>query len=100
MSADSVQILIAILLLGLSALFSGLTLGLLSLSTFELKRKKDLGDKRAMAVFPIREKGNELLVALLVGNVLVNAALTVMLNSYLAGIIAVIVATTLITIFG
>ncbi len=100
MTVDGVQILLTILLLGLSALFSGLTLGLLSLSTFELKRKMELGDKQATIVYPIREKGNELLVSLLVGNVLVNAALTVMLNSFLAGLVAVAAATTLITIFG
>jgi len=84
----------------MSALFSGLTLGLMSLSVFELKRKAELGDKDAIAVYPIRKRGNELLVALLLGNVLVNAALTVVLNSFLAGVLAVIVATILITTFG
>ncbi len=93
-------------LLGLSALFSGLTLGLLSLSVFELKRKADLGNAEAKLVYPIRSKGNELLVALLVGNVIVNAALTVVLDSVLPGdtvtsaVITVVVATVLITFFG
>jgi len=84
----------------LSGLFSGLTLGLLSLSPFELKRKADLGDDKAAKVYPIRKKGNELLVALLVGNVLVNSALTVLLSSVQSGLIAVIFSTILITIFG
>ena len=84
----------------MSALFSGLTLGLMSLSVYELKRKTELGDEQAAAVYPIRRRGNELLVALLLGNVLVNAALTVVLNSFLVGVIAVIVATFLITTFG
>ena len=93
-------------LLGLSALFSGLTLGLLSLSVFELKRKADLGNSEAKLVYPIRSKGNELLVALLVGNVIVNAALTVVLDSVLpgdtvvSGVVTVMVATVLITFFG
>lgn len=93
-------------LLGLSALFSGLTLGLLSLSVFELRRKADLGNAEAKLVYPIRSKGNELLVALLVGNVIVNSALTVALDSMLPGdtvfsaAITVIVATVLITFFG
>lgn len=96
----TVSFLLSIGLIGFSALFSGLTLGLISLSVFELKRKAELGDKDALAVYPIRQRGSELLVALLVGNVLVNAALTVVLNSILAGFFAVLVSTVLITAFG
>lgn len=97
---------LSLLLLGFSALFSGLTLGLLSLSAFELKRKADLGNSEAKLVYPIRSKGNELLVALLVGNVIVNSALTIVLDSFLPGetvlsaVVAVAVATVLITFFG
>lgn len=98
---DSIFRLLAVVgLIGLSAVFSGLTLGLLSLNVFELKRKAELGDKQAAKVYPIRKRGNELLVALIIGNVFVNAALTVMLNSFLAGLIAVILSTVLITMFG
>ncbi len=99
-------LLLSLLLLGFSALFSGLTLGLLSLSVFELKRKADLGNGEAKLVYPIRSKGNELLVALLVGNVIVNAALTVVLDSFLpgdtvvSGVATVAIATILITFFG
>ena len=99
-------LLLSFSLLGLSALFSGLTLGLLSLSVYELKRKADLGSGEAKLVFPIRSKGNELLVALLVGNVVVNAALTVVLDSFLPGdtvtsaVFTVVIATVLITFFG
>lgn len=94
------SLLATVVLLALSALFSGLTLGLMSLSAFELKRKMELGDERARIVFPIRRKGSQLLVSLLIGNVLVNAALTVMLNSFLVGVIAVVLSTILITLFG
>lgn len=99
-------LLLSLSLLGLSALFSGLTLGLLSLSVFELKRKADLGNAEAKLVYPIRAKGNELLVALLVGNVVVNAALTVVLDSVLpgdtvvSGVVTIGIATILITLFG
>lgn len=99
-------ILFALTLLGMSALFSGLTLGLLSLSVFELKRKADLGNAEAKLVYPIRSHGNELLVSLLIGNVVVNAALTVVLDSFLpgnsvvSGVVTVIIATILITFFG
>lgn len=87
-------------------MFSGLTLGLMSLNIFELKRKSELGDTEARLVYPIRARGNELLVSLIVGNVLVNAALTVLLDSMLpgdslaAGLVTVGLATVLITFFG
>lgn len=94
------QLFVVLLLLSLSAGFSGLTLGLMSLSTHELKRKKDLGNDEAKLVYPIRAKGNQLLVTLITGNVLVNAILTVYLDSFTAGFVAVLLATALITIFG
>ena len=50
--------LIVIFLVFLSGLFSGLTLGLLSLDKNELKRKISLGDKEAKKVYPIRKRGN------------------------------------------
>lgn len=96
----TVSFLLSFGLIGLSALFSGLTLGLMSLSVYELKRKSELGDAQAAAVYPIRRRGNELLVALLLGNVLVNSALTVVLNSFLFGFVAILVSTVLITAFG
>ncbi len=94
------QLLLAITLLGLSALFSGLTIGLFSLDVNELRRKMELGNAQAAKLYPIRAKGNQLLVTLILGNVLVNSALTVVLNSFTAGIIAIIVSTILITTFG
>lgn len=104
--ASIIYLTFSLVLLGLSALFSGLTLGLLSLSVFELKRKADLGHVDAKLVYPIRARGNELLVALLVGNVVVNSALTIVLDSilpgggFISGLITVLIATVLITFFG
>lgn len=89
-----------IILLLLSALLSGLTLGLMSLSTNDLKRKAELGHKHALLVYPLRQHGNELLVSLILGNTLVNAILTVVLNSFLGSMVTVITATILIMIFG
>lgn len=93
------QLLASITLLALAALFSGLTFGYLALSLAELKRKAELGHKEAELVYPLRQRGNQLLVTLVIGNTLVNAALTVVLNSFLYGVLTVIVATILITIF-
>lgn len=95
-----ISLVTVFLLLGCSALFSGLTLGLLSLNIFDIKRKAELGHPEAELVYPIRKNGNQLLVTLLLGNVLVNTALTVVLNSVLTGIVTILLSTLLITVFG
>ncbi len=92
--------LIIIILVGLSGLFSGLTLGLLSLDKNELKRKASLGDQRAKKIYKIRKNGNLLLTTFLLGNVAVNSALAIFLNDIASGLIAGLTATGLIVIFG
>lgn len=94
------QYLIVVFLLSLSALFSGLTLGLMGLSSYELKRKAELGDADADKVYKIRKRGNLLLTALLLGNVAVNAVLSIFLGSLTSGVLAAVIATGLIVIFG
>jgi len=94
------NLVIVIVLIALSGLFSGLTLGLMSLKPHELRRKMRLGSVRARKIFPVRKRGNLLLTTLLLGNVAVNTALAVFLGSLTAGIIAGLVATGLIVIFG
>jgi metal transporter CNNM len=95
-----IDYVIVIFLLILSGLFSGLTLGLMSLNTFELKRKMKLGNADAKKVYPIRKKGNLLLCTLLLGNVAVNSALAIFLGSIASGVMAGIIATGLIVVFG
>ncbi len=94
------QYLIVVFLLSLSALFSGLTLGLMGLSAHELKRKAELGDKNAEKVYKVRLDGNLLLTALLIGNVAVNSVLSIFLSSLTSGVVAALLATALIVIFG
>ncbi len=89
-----------LILLVFSALFSGLTLGLYSLDRTELERKAELGDAEAKRVFRVRRRGNLLLVSLLLGNVAVNAAVSIILGSVASGVVAGVVATGLIVIFG
>ena len=91
---------IVVILIIFSALFSGLTLGLMSLSTYELKRKMDLGNKDALKVYPIRKDGNLLLCTLLIGNVAVNSILAIFLGSIATGVVAAFTATALIVVFG
>lgn len=95
-----INYLIIIILLAFSAIFSGLTLGLMSLSAPELKRKMSLGDKNARKVYQIRKHGNLLLTTLLVGNVAINSTLSIFLGSIASGFAAGLTATGLIVIFG
>jgi metal transporter CNNM len=92
--------LIVIVLVLFSGLFSGLTLGLLSLDKQGLERKIELGDKNAKKVYAVRRRGNLLLCTLLVGNVAVNSTLAIFLGNIASGLIGGIIATALIVIFG
>lgn len=94
----NIAIIVGLILL--SGIFSGLTLGLMSLSTAEVKRKADLGDKYAQKIYPVRKDGNLLLSTLLIGNVLVNSVLSIFLGDLFSGIFAVTISTALIVIFG
>jgi len=91
---------IVIILVLLSGLFSGLTLGLLSLDKNELKRKISLGNKEAKKVYAVRKRGNLLLCTLLLGNVAINSTLAIFLGNIASGVVAGLMATGLIVIFG
>ncbi len=91
---------IVIILVLFSGLFSGLTLGFFSLNKDDLQRKSDLGDAKAKKIYEVRRKGNLLLTTLLVGNVAVNATLSIFLGSIASGFVAGLTATGLIVIFG
>ncbi len=94
------EYLIVIILVIMSGLFSGLTLGLFSLNPSSLERKIKLGNKQAEKVYKIRKNGNLLLCTLLLGNVAVNSALAIFLGSVAPGLIAGLISTGLIVIFG
>jgi metal transporter CNNM len=99
-------IIIYIILLCFSALFSGLNLGLMSLDLTELNILKKCGsvDKHeksyAEKIYPLRKKGNLLLCTILLGNVLVNSTSTLILGSYVEGLFAALGSTLLIVTFG
>jgi metal transporter CNNM len=67
---------LACCLLLLSGLFSGLTLGLMSLDMVSLEILAEGGEEQerecAKKILPIRAKGNLLLCTLLLGNTMVN----------------------------
>ncbi len=94
------NIIIVILLVLLSAIFSGLTLGFFSLNLSSLERKIRIGNEQAKKVYPIRKNGNLLLCTLLLGNVAVNSTIAILLGDIATGVVAGIVATGLIVVFG
>ena len=100
----ALQIILIIILISLSALFSGLTLGLMSLDKtgLEIVMEGDDPQQAAFArrIYPVREDGNLLLCTLLLGNVAVNALLSILLAEYAGGIAGFISSTFLIVIFG
>lgn len=100
----AVQILFIIVLILLSALFSGLTLGLMGLDKTGLEIVMEGEDeaqaKAAKIIYPIRSNGNLLLCTLLLGNVAVNSMLSILLSDKAGGIIGLVSSTILIVIFG
>lgn len=87
-----------------SALFSGLTLGLLSLDLSSLTILAEAGDAQeqqyAKQIIPLRKNGNLLLCTLLIGNVIVNSVLAILLATVSGGIAGGIASTALIVLFG
>jgi hypothetical protein len=91
-------------LLGMSALFSGLTLGLMSLDTTGLEIVMSGDDPKTAAyakrIYPVRERGNLLLCTLLLGNVCVNSLVSILMSSFAGGLVGLVTSTFFIVIFG
>eukprot|EP00931_Biecheleriopsis_adriatica_P070784 TRINITY_DN44594_c0_g1_i1.p1 TRINITY_DN44594_c0_g1~~TRINITY_DN44594_c0_g1_i1.p1 ORF type:complete len:589 (-),score=140.40 TRINITY_DN44594_c0_g1_i1:71-1837(-) len=96
----------------LSAVFSGLNLGLMCLDCNQLvclanaASRKD-ADKEAKQqavwakrILPLRKDGNTLLCTILLGNVMVNSYMTILLGEMWDGTIAVVASTLIIVTFG
>ncbi len=106
------RLLIIVVLLTLSALFSGSETALFSLSPVRVRQMQDRGVKRAKLIEAMLSNGQHLLSALLIGNTMVNIWLTSLVTtgllallggSYgaqLAGLLATVIATLLLLVFG
>lgn len=91
---------VVILLVGISALCSGLNVALMSLDIRDLQRKHKLGNKDARKALPLRRKTHLTLSAILLANVAAVSATSLVLESKLYGVIAGLISTLLIVIFG
>lgn len=111
--STAVTISVAVLLSLLSAVFSGMSLGLMVLDVVQLlviiqtaeRQEPRLPEvqreaEKARRVYRLRKDGNLLLVTLLVSNVAVNAAFSIVVSDLTSGLIGFFVSTAVLTLFG
>jgi metal transporter CNNM len=89
-----------LLLVTLSAICSGLNVALMSLDIADLRRKAKIGNKDAARVLPLRKNSHLSLAAILLTNVAAVSATSLFIESLTGGIIAGVMSTLLIVIFG
>jgi CBS domain containing-hemolysin-like protein len=77
--ADIVLPLVLFLTFLLSAFFSGMETGLISLNRIALRRREEEGDRRAAILAKLLQRPERLLATILVGNNLVNVTATIIL---------------------
>lgn len=83
-----------------SAIFSGLNLAFFSISKMKLRIDMSNGSEAAAIVYAMRDDSNFLLTTILWGNVGINVLLTLLSNSVMAGVVAFVFSTIIITLFG
>jgi magnesium and cobalt exporter, CNNM family len=110
--SSMLSLLVLVVLLALSALFSGSETAFFGLSPYRIRELKDGGHKKAQQVSSLLDKPNTLLTTLLVGNTAVNIAFTSMLtvivlkissgwfSNEIGNILATILVTVMLLIFG
>jgi hypothetical protein len=83
-----------------SAMFSGLNLAFFSISRLRLEVEASKENPHAIKVLELRKDSNFLLTTILWGNVGINVLLTLLSHSVLAGVMAFLFSTVLITLLG
>ena len=89
-----------VLSLAQAGIFSGLNLAVFSVSKLRLEVEAAGGNRYARRVLALRRDSNLLLTTILWGNVAVNVLLAQLANSVLAGIVAFLFSTVLLTLAG
>lgn len=93
-------IIIVLVLVAISAVCSGLNVAMMSLDPSDLRRKMKLGNVRAKKVYPLRKNIHLTLAAILLTNVAAVSATSLYLESVLFGLLAGIITTIIMVIFG
>ncbi|EKX51381.1 hypothetical protein GUITHDRAFT_65872 [Guillardia theta CCMP2712] len=108
-SINATSLIASVVLISLSALFSGLTLGLMGLDQVGLRIVIESGERPeasasdaryARRIQPFRKRGNLLLCTLLFGNVAVNCLLSIIMADMTSGFAGFLISTLSIVIFG
>lgn len=84
----------------MAAVCSGLNISLMSLEVADLKRKAKLGNAQAKRVLPLRKNAYLSLAAILFANVAIVSASSLLLEHHFNGLIAGLLTTILMVIFG
>lgn len=87
-------------LISLAGISSGLNVALLSLDIADLRRKAKLGNKRAKLVLPLRKNTHLSLASILLTGVAVVSTTSLLLEHALNGLLAGIITTLLVVVFG
>jgi metal transporter CNNM len=83
-----------------SAIFSGLNIALMSLDPSELRRQKKLGSKAAAKILPFRQNIHLSLASIILTNIAIISATSLVLDQHLSGLAAGALGTLLIVVFG
>lgn len=95
-----VIILVVATTVGISAVCSGLNVSIMALDPADIRRKAKLGDRDARRVRPFRRNIHLTLSAILLTNVAAVSATSLVLESVFFGLVAGLISTILIVIFG
>ncbi len=93
-------VFVILLLIGFSALCSGLNIALMSLEVADLRRKAKIGNQNARKVLPLRKNAHLSLAGILLTNVAAVSATSLVIDDKFNGLIAGIASTLLIVVFG
>jgi metal transporter CNNM len=99
-SPTAIIIVEVFLLIIASAICSGLNVAVMSLDIADLKRKAKLGNRQAKRILPLRKNVHLLLASILFTNVAVVSSTSLVLGERLNGVVAGLLSTLLIVVFG